>query len=195
LNRDLDRCRRLRVDIDAIDVKVMALLAGTDGQILTTLPGVPRPALRPSPHMACRSSISPMLNICTRQRVWRQRCTSRPHWNVVAGSRDRGWRNARRVDGDRLGAGSELTVGCRTRRAAAAPRDGPSQARVACGRHGCRLAYRLLRSQRPFDEQRQLQRPTVTAIQLCRTAAQPGLPPARPGPPSRRTRKPAAHCD
>ncbi|WP_181792148.1 hypothetical protein, partial [Mycolicibacterium parafortuitum] len=37
---DLDRYRRLRADIDALDVEVGALLAETDGQILTTLPGV-----------------------------------------------------------------------------------------------------------------------------------------------------------
>jgi transposase len=40
LNRDLDRYRRLRADIAATDLEVLALLAGTDGQILTTLPGV-----------------------------------------------------------------------------------------------------------------------------------------------------------
>ena len=40
LTRDLDRYRRLRDDIEAIDLEVVALLAGTDGQILTTLPGV-----------------------------------------------------------------------------------------------------------------------------------------------------------
>jgi transposase len=40
LTRDLDRYRRLRADIEANDVEVAALLADTDGQILTTLPGV-----------------------------------------------------------------------------------------------------------------------------------------------------------
>ena len=40
LTRDLDRYRRLREDIDAIDLEIVALLADTDGQILTTLPGV-----------------------------------------------------------------------------------------------------------------------------------------------------------
>jgi transposase len=40
LTRDLDRYRRLRGDIDAIDLEVVSLLADTDGQILTTLPGV-----------------------------------------------------------------------------------------------------------------------------------------------------------
>lgn len=30
----------------------------------------------------------------------------------------------------------------------------PIQARVALARHACRLAYRLLRTQQPFDEQR-----------------------------------------
>jgi transposase len=40
LARDLDRYRRLRDDIEAIDLEVMASLADTDGQILTTLPGV-----------------------------------------------------------------------------------------------------------------------------------------------------------
>ena len=40
LGRDLDRYRRLRAEIDTLDVEVVALLAETDGQILTTLPGV-----------------------------------------------------------------------------------------------------------------------------------------------------------
>jgi transposase len=40
LDRDLDRYRRLRSDIAAIDVEIVSLLADTDGQILTTLPGV-----------------------------------------------------------------------------------------------------------------------------------------------------------
>lgn len=30
----------------------------------------------------------------------------------------------------------------------------PIQARVALARHACRLAYRLLRTQQPFDERR-----------------------------------------
>jgi transposase len=40
LDRDLDRYRRLRSDIAAIDVEIVSLLADTDCQILTTLPGV-----------------------------------------------------------------------------------------------------------------------------------------------------------
>jgi transposase len=40
LTRDRDRYRHLRVDIDATDLEIVALLADTDVQILTTLPGV-----------------------------------------------------------------------------------------------------------------------------------------------------------
>ena len=40
LGRDLDRYRRLQSDIAAVDEEIVGLLAATDGQILTTLPGV-----------------------------------------------------------------------------------------------------------------------------------------------------------
>lgn len=36
LVRDLDRYRRLRTDIDAVDLEIVALLAETNGQVLTT---------------------------------------------------------------------------------------------------------------------------------------------------------------
>jgi transposase len=40
LGRDLDRYRRLQADITTVDEEIAGLLAATDGQILTTLPGV-----------------------------------------------------------------------------------------------------------------------------------------------------------
>ncbi len=40
LGRDLARFRGLRCDIEALETELQGLLAGTDGQVLTTLPGV-----------------------------------------------------------------------------------------------------------------------------------------------------------
>jgi hypothetical protein len=79
LGRDLDRYRHLRTDIDALDLEVLALLADTDGQILTTLPGVASTRARLSPHTPFRSNASLTLNTFTRQRVWRLRSISQPH--------------------------------------------------------------------------------------------------------------------
>lgn len=40
LGRDLTRFQALQADIAALEGQLEALLAGTDGQVLTTLPGV-----------------------------------------------------------------------------------------------------------------------------------------------------------
>ena len=42
LGRDLDRYRRLQVDVAAVEDEITVLLARTDGQVLTSLPGVAR---------------------------------------------------------------------------------------------------------------------------------------------------------
>jgi hypothetical protein len=91
LARDLDRYRRLRDDIEAIDLEVVALLAETNGQILTTLPGVASTRAAASPRTAFRSRDLPTPNIFTRQRVWPKRSISRPRCTDAAESRARDW--------------------------------------------------------------------------------------------------------
>lgn len=155
LTRDLDRYRRLRDDIDAIDLEVVALLADTDGQILTTLPGVaamraaafaahslPIERFPNAEHLYSATGLAPALyqsaTLHRRGRISRQGLAEHRDalmsiaWGLSQFSPSFVERNA------------EL----RARGMA------PIQARVALARHACRLAYRLLRTQQPFDEQR-----------------------------------------
>jgi transposase len=155
LNRDLDRYRRLRTDIDALDVEIGALLAETDGQILTTLPGVAsiRAAafaahslsierFPDAEHLYSATGLAPALyqsaTLNRRGRISRQGLAEHRDalmgiaWGLSQSSPSFAERNAQ----------------LRARGMA------PIQARVALARHACRVAFRLLRTQQPFDEQR-----------------------------------------
>ena len=155
LGRDLDRYRRLRADIDALDVEVGALLAETDGQILTTLPGVasiraaafaahslPIERYPDAEHLYSATGLAPALyqsaTLNRRGRISRQGLAE--HRDALMGI---AWGLAQNSP-----AFAERDSQLRARGMA------PIQARVALARHACRLAYRLLRTQQPFDEQR-----------------------------------------
>jgi transposase len=155
LGRDLDRYRRLRSDIAALEVDVAALLAETDGQILTTLPGVasiraaafaahslPIERFPDAEHLYSATGLAPALyqsaTLNRRGKISRQGLAEHRDalmgiaWGLSQSSPSFAQRNAQ----------------LRARGMA------PIQARVALARHACRLAYRLLRTQQPFDEQR-----------------------------------------
>jgi transposase len=155
LGRDLDRYRRLRTDIDAFDGEVVALLAETDGQILTTLPGVasiraaafaahslPIERFPDAEHLYSATGLAPALyqsaTLNRRGRISRQGLAE--HRDALMGI---AWGLAQRSP-----SFAERDAQLRARGMA------PIQARVALARHACRLAYRLLRTQQPFDEQR-----------------------------------------
>jgi len=91
LGRDLDRYRALQGDITTLEEEITVLLAATDGQILTSLPGV---------------AVNRAAAFAQRDAEYRARGMA------------------------------------------------PIQARVALARHACRLTYRLLKTQQPFDEDR-----------------------------------------
>jgi transposase len=155
LNRDLDRYRRLRGDIASIDLEVVALLAGTDGQILTTLPGVasiraaafaahslPIERFPDAEHLYSATGLAPALyqsaTLHRRGRISRQGLAE--HRDALMGI---AWGLAQNSP-----SFAERDAQLRARGMA------PIQARVALARHACRLAYRLLKTQQPFDEQR-----------------------------------------
>jgi transposase len=155
LGRDLDRYRRLQADVAAVDEEIAGLLPATEGQVLTTLPGVgtiraaafaahslPIERFPDAEHLYSATGLAPALyqsaTLHRRGRISRQGLAEHRDalmgiaWGLSQNSPSFAARNA------------EL----RARGMA------PIQARVALARHACRLAYRLLRTQQPFDEQR-----------------------------------------
>ena len=155
LSRDLDRYRRLLADVSEIDAEVDELLAKTDGQILTTLPGVasiraaafaahslPIERFPDAEHLYSATGLAPALyqsaTLNRRGRISRQGLAE--HRDALMGI---AW-GLSQCSASFVERNAEL----RARGMA------PIQARVALARHACRLAYRLLRTQQPFDERR-----------------------------------------
>lgn len=155
LGRDLDRYRRLRADVAEIDAEIGELLAETDGQVLTTLPGVaslraaafaahslPIDRFPDAEHLYSATGLAPALyqsaTLNRRGRISRQGLAE--HRDALMGI---AWGLSQRSPSF-IARNAEL----RARGMA------PIQARVALARHACRLIYRLLRTQQPFDEQR-----------------------------------------
>jgi transposase len=155
LGRDLERYCRLRTDIAAVEVEIVALLADTDGQILTTLPGVgsiraaafaahslPIERFPDAEHLYSATGLAPALyqsaTLNRRRRISRQGLAE--HRDALMGI---AWGLAQNSP-----SFAERDAQLRARGMA------PIQARVALARHACRLAYRLIRTQQPFDEQR-----------------------------------------
>jgi transposase len=153
LGRDLDRYRALRADIAALEDEIKVLLAGTDGQILTSLPGVaanraaafaahslPIARFPDAEHLYSATGLTPAIyesaTLHRRGRISRQRLTE--HRDALMGI---AW-------GLSLFSPSfaQRNLEYRTRGMA------PIEARVAVARHACRLVYRLLVTQQPFDE-------------------------------------------
>jgi len=155
LGRDLERYRRLQIDIAAVDEEIAVLLAATTGQILTTLPGVgatraaafaahslPIERFPDAEHLYSATGLAPALyqsaTLHRRGRISRQGLAE--HRDALMGI---AWGLSQRSP-----SFAERDAELRARGMA------PIQARVALARHACRLAYRLLRTQQPFDEQR-----------------------------------------
>jgi transposase len=155
LARDLHRYKTLRSDIAELDEQITGLLVSTDGQVLTSLPGVAviraaafaahsLPIMRfpDAEHLYSATGLAPALyesaTLHRRGRISRQGLAEHRDalmgmaWGLSVSSPSFAQRNA------------EL----RERGMA------PIQARVALARNVCRLAYRLLVTQHPFDEER-----------------------------------------
>lgn len=151
---DLRRLRLLEADIAARDTELVPLLAGTEGQILTSLPGVaviraaafsafslPIARFPDAEHLYSATGLPPALyessTVHHRGAISRQGLAEHRDalvgiaWGLSQHSPSFAQRNA-----ELQGRGMQ-----------------PLQARIALARHACRLAYRLLVTQQPFDEQ------------------------------------------
>jgi transposase len=155
LGRDLARWQALQADIATDEQQLAVLLAQTDGQILTTLPGIAivraaafsaftLPIKRwPTPdHLYSATGLAPASyqssTITRRGKISRQGLPEHRDalmaiaWGLSQSSAAFKVRN------------HELQArGFR-----------PIQARVAIARHACRLCWRLLQTQQPFDDER-----------------------------------------
>jgi transposase len=155
LRRDLARYQALQADIVTLEADLEPLLATTHGQVLTTLPGVavvrasefaahslPISRFPDAEHLYSATGLAPTLyesaTIRRRGRISRQGLAE--HRDALMGI---AWGLSRYSP-----AFAQRDHEYRSRGMT------PIQARVALARHACRLAYRLLTSQEPFDEER-----------------------------------------
>ena len=155
LGRDLDRHRQLQADIAHVEQQITALLAGSDGQVLTTLPGVattraaafaahslPIERFPTSEHLYSATGLAPAsyesATLRRRGRISRQ---------GLADHRDALMSIAWGL--------SQFSASFQMRQAELERRGfRPLQARVALARHACRLCFALLQTQQPYDENR-----------------------------------------
>jgi transposase len=155
LGRDLARHQALQGDIAAVEGQLNRLLAATDGQILTTLPGVA--AVRAASFAAHSLPI--------------QRFPTPEHLYAATGLAPATWQSAslkRRGHISRQGLAEHrdalmgIAWGLSQHSPSFCERDQqlrargmrPIQARVALARHACRLCHAVLTTQQPFDEAR-----------------------------------------
>lgn len=155
LERDLRRWRELQHDIARAEEQLEALLNDTPGQILTTLPGVAvvraaafsaytLPIERwPTPeHLYSATGLAPATyqssTIARRGRISRQGLAE--HRDALMGI---AWGLSRYAPAF---ADRDAELRARGFR--------PIQARVALARHACRLCWRLLHTQQPYDDRR-----------------------------------------
>jgi transposase len=155
LGRSRARWPAVQADIAAVEEEIAALLAATDGQILTTLPGVkttraaafaafslPIARFPSAEHLYSATGLAPAdyrsATITRRGRISRQGLAE--HRDALMS----------------IAWGLSQSCGPFQERDQALRGRGmtPIQARVALARHACRLTYALLTSQQPFDEQR-----------------------------------------
>ncbi|WP_122262122.1 IS110 family transposase [Ornithinimicrobium cerasi] len=154
LGRDLQRYRALQADITVLEEEITTLLARTDGQVLTTLPGVatvraaafaahslPIARFPDAEHLYSATGLAPAMyesaTLRRRGRISRQGLAE--HRDALMGI---AWGLSRFSP-----AFAERDAQLRARGMA------PIQARVALARNACRLTYRMLVTQQPFDEE------------------------------------------
>lgn len=155
LSRDLRRWRALKDDIGHVEEQVVRLLAQTDGQILTTLPGV---AEVRAAAFACHSL--PIERFPSAEQLYSATGLA-PASYESATLRRRGRISRQGLAEHRdalMGIAWGLSQHCESftarDRELRARGFQPIQARVALARNACRLCFALLRSQHPFDEKR-----------------------------------------
>jgi transposase len=155
LGRDVDRWLGLREDITALEHQLAELLARTDGQILTSLPGVA--VVRAA---AFAAHTLPIERWPTAEHLYS--ATGLAPASYQSASVTRRGRISRQGLAEHRDALMGIAWGLSQHSPAFAERDReyrargfrPIQARVALARHACRLAWRLLHTQQPYDDQR-----------------------------------------
>lgn len=155
LGRSVTRWQAIRADIAVLESDLETLLAVTDGQVLTTLPGVgviraagfaafslPIERFPSAEHLYSATGLAPArYQSATINRTGRiSRTGLAEHRDALMGI---AWGLSQRC-----APFAERDAELRARGMA------PIQARVALARHACRLSFRMLRTQQPFDEQR-----------------------------------------
>jgi transposase len=155
LSQDLRRWQQLQADIALAERQLADLLADSDGQILTTLPGVavvraaefsaytlPIERWASPEHLYSATGLAPASyqssTITRRGRISRQGLAE--HRNALMGI---AWGLSQNSEAFRVRDRELRARGFR-----------PIQARVALARHACRLCWRLLQSRHPYDEER-----------------------------------------
>ncbi len=155
LGRSIARWQAIRADIAAVETEIETLLATTDGQVLTTLPGVG--GLRAAGFAAFSL---PIERFPTAEHLYS--ATGLAPARYQSATINRTGRISRTGLAEHRDALMAIAWGLSQYCAPFADRDrelrargmAPIQARVALARHACRLTYRMLRTQQPFDEQR-----------------------------------------
>jgi transposase len=155
LGRSVTRWQAIRADVAAVETEIETLLATTAGQVLTTLPGVgviraagfaafslPIERFPSAEHLYSATGLAPArYQSATINRTGRiSRTGLAEHRDALMGI---AWGLSQRC-----APFAERDAELRARGMA------PIQARVALARHACRLTYRMLHTQQPFDEQR-----------------------------------------
>jgi transposase len=154
LGRDLARYQSLQVDLTALEGQIATLLARTDGQVLTSLPGVaatraaafaahrlPIAAFPDAEHLYSATGLAPAMyesaTVRRRGRISRQGLAE--HRDALMGI---AWGLSQHSP-----SFAQRDTELRARGMA------PIQARVALARNACRLTFRMLVTQHPFDEE------------------------------------------
>ena len=155
LARSVGRWRQLTADLAAVEADMARLLALTDGQVLTTLPGVK--AIR----AACFSAFTlPVARFPTAEHLYS--ATGLAPASYQSSSIDRRSGISRQGLPEHRDALMAIAWGLSQYCPPFAEREEqlrargmrPMQVRVALARHACRLAFRMLTTQDTFDEQR-----------------------------------------
>ena len=152
---ELARWQLLKQEIAVVEAEIAELLAQTDGQVLTSLPGVatiraaafachslPLSRFPSAEHLYSATGLAPAsyrsASIARRGRISRQGLAE--HRDALMG----------------IACGLSLySESFRERKAELEARGfQPIQARVALARHACRLCFRLIETQQRFDEER-----------------------------------------
>jgi len=155
LGRDLGRWQDLDIDIAMAEDELAMLLAQTDGQVLTTLPGVA--TVRAAEFAAYTL---PIERWQTPERLYS--ATGLAPATYQSSTVTRRGRISRQGLAEHRNALMNIAWGLSQNSQAFKERDRelrargfrPIQARVALARHACRLCWRLLQTQHPYDERR-----------------------------------------